>query len=105
VAPGNRAFCQGFEAGLRRLSADDDLRADGAAAQARVLAQAKAFFAEMSALAPPAIAADWATLNGVVQAAADPRALDVADPAGQSAADNIEAWSEANCGFDPGSIG
>lgn len=105
VAADNLAFCQSFEAGLRRLSSDNDVKVGDAEGEARLLAQAKVFFAEMAALAPPAIASDWATLNNVVQAAATPRDVAEPDGAGQAAADNIETWTKANCGFDPGSIG
>lgn len=105
VAADNLAFCQSFEAGLRRLSSDNDVKVGDADGEARLLAQAKVFFGEMAALAPPAIASDWTTLNDMVQAAATPRDVAEPDGAGQTAADNIETWTKANCGFDPGSIG
>ncbi len=106
VSPANQPFCDGFRTGLTELSSSiPRLDPNDPTQMARALQQAKAFFAGLVPTAPAAIRADWDQLNQVVQAA---NTIDdvnsAATGATKDATDRIEAWSKANCGFDPSQV-
>ncbi|MEZ5141074.1 MAG: hypothetical protein R2726_00940 [Acidimicrobiales bacterium] len=89
----------------RALVIDPPPRSERPDADGARLQQAKAFFAGLVPTAPAAIRADWDQLNQVVQAA---NTIDdvnsAATGATKDATDRIEAWSKANCGFDPSQV-
>ncbi len=96
ASPDNQEFCQTFADFVNDPGPDmsDD---------SKVLATYKVIFQKLTTLSPPAIAADWQSINAPIQAASDLKAFQTAssNAAFTVATDRISAWTATNCGFDP----
>lgn len=100
--PGSEAFCNRlleYQTEMDTFEPDTD---DMAAAEEAYLTFLRRLFAEMAALAPPSIAADWAVLNDAVQSATAMIDLEnaTANPDFEATTERVDDWVTANCGFD-----
>jgi len=106
--PEEQAFCTAFKTGLTDLFTTSvaNLDENDPAQVQAMLTKMKAFFGGLAAQAPPAIKADWDTINAEVQKTNNLKDMQGSGTqAANDASDRVAEWSKATCGFDPSKVG